>query len=86
MITLEIRLFNKMRKYAADSRSRFQLIVPENVTYPALLKIPSKDVFVAFRNGRNVTLFPEHDTLADGDTIALSGPVPFSRGYGAPVV
>lgn len=88
MITLEICLFNKMSRYATG-KSRFQLAAPESVTYPALLKmlkIRSNDVFVAFRNGRNVELFPEDDTLSDGDTIALSGPVPFSRGYGAPVV
>lgn len=89
MIRLHVRLFNRMRQYADDGRDRFELSVPDRITYSHLLeilKIPEKDVFVAFRNGRNIALFPGNDILTDGDVIALSGPVPFSRGYGAPVV
>jgi hypothetical protein len=53
--------------------------------------IPSGEVFLALRNGRDVTasLHAELNTertIDDGDVVALSGPVPYSWGYGSPVV
>ena len=89
MVTLEIRLFNKLQSYAKNGEYRFYLSVPQRVTYHDLLnllKIPENDVFLALRNGRNIELFPRDDLLDNGEIIALSGPVPYSRGYGSPVV
>jgi hypothetical protein len=49
------------------------------------------EVHLAFCNGRDVTpslkdpINAEHAVEA-GDVVALSGPVPYSWGYGAPVV
>lgn len=89
MIKLEIRLFNKLYKFARNGAHRFELDVPQDTTYSGLLEIlniPENEVFLALRNGRNIELFPRNDILNNGETIALSGPVPYSRGYGAPVV
>jgi len=89
MITLEIRLFNKLQGFAINGNHRFELSVPRGITYLDLLgklRIPAEDVYLAFRNGRNIELFPEDDILQNGEIIALSGPVPYSRGYGSPVV
>ena len=89
MITLEIRLFNKLQGYAADGRHRFALAVPAGTTIRELLdrlKIPAGEVYLALRNGRNIELFPDGDSLRDGEIVALSGPVPYSKGYGSPVI
>ena len=53
------------------------------------LKVPARAIHVIFRNGRVIghSLGEAGSaTVNHGDIIALSGPVPFSRGYGAPVV
>jgi len=55
------------------------------------LGIPAHKVHLSLVNGRDVTprlkggIETEHP-LQDGDVVALSGPVPYSWGYGAPVV
>ncbi len=89
MIKLEIRLFNKLYKFARNGAHQFKLDVPQDITYGELLEIlniPENKVFLALRNGRNIKLFPLNDIVNNGEIIALSGPVPYSRGYGAPVV
>lgn len=89
MVTFEIRLFNKLQTYARDGKYRFELSVLREMTFRDLLGrlgIPAWEVFLAPRNGRNIELFPEDDVLHHGEIIALSGPVPYSRGYGSPVV
>ena len=54
--------------------------------------LPDDEVFLVLRNGRDVTLgrvgapVQLGGALDDGDVIAFSGPVPYSFGYGAPVV
>jgi len=55
------------------------------------MRIPSGEVFLALQNGRDVTASLYADlnterTVDDGDVVALSGPVPYSWGYGSPVV
>ena len=53
------------------------------------LRIPVHDTHIVMRNGRVLGTVMERvpeTRIEDGDVIALSGPVPFSRGYGAPVV
>ncbi len=56
-----------------------------------LLAVPVGEVYLVLCNGRDITrsLHTEINTesvIDDGDVIALSGPVPYSWGYGAPVV
>ena len=53
------------------------------------LGVDARDVYVAFRNGRPLgrgLAGAAGVLLEEGDVVALSGPVPFSWGYGAPVV
>ena len=92
MIEIEVCLFNSLRQYApAGQALRMQL--PKGTpahSVPRLLSIPAAKIYAAWRNGRDImTTFGgrlvEGVVLEHGDRLALSGPVPFSRGYGAPV-
>jgi hypothetical protein len=56
-------------------------------------KLPIHDIFLVLKNGRDITpglyqggAVNREAVLDDGDVIAFSGPVPYSYGYGAPVV
>lgn len=93
MATIEVRLFNSLSKYARPPR--FQLTLDNPTVAGALqaLRLPESEIFLLLHNGRNIMrgfgfnsgIETEH-RLTDGDVLAFSGPVPFSRGYGAPVV
>jgi hypothetical protein len=55
--------------------------------------LPLSEIFLVLRNGRDITpgIYQggqvNQDVVLDhGDIIAFSGPVPYSFGYGAPVV
>jgi len=94
-ITVEVRLFNSVAKHAGEGGAVRRLTLPAGGRVGdvvAELKIPREKVFLALVNGRDVTpglVGAEIRTgyeLEDGDVVALSGPVPFSYGYGAPVV
>jgi hypothetical protein len=92
MIEIEICLFNSLARYAPQG-APFHLNLPAGsraADVPTTLKIPPREIFVVWRNGRNITTSfggeVERDvTLEHGDRLALSGPIPFSRAYGAPV-
>lgn len=93
-VTVEVRLFNSLYKFAADSRGVVSLSLRAGSSVADIvreLSIPRDRIYLVLRNGRDVT--PGLHTpvnvdavLDDGDVIALSGPVPYSWGYGAPVV
>lgn len=93
-VTIEVRLFNSLHKFAGDSRGVVHLTLPAGSSVGDIvrkLSIPRDRIYLVLRNGRDVT--PGLHTpvnveavLDDGDVIALSGPVPYSWGYGAPVV
>ena len=95
MIEIEVRLFNSLQRYAADARGRIALQLPAPATLGdalARLPVPAERIFVAWVNGYSVKQGVGFDAalecerpLAAGDVVALSGPVPFSRGYGTPV-
>ena len=90
---LEVCLFNSLRKYSAVGMV-FRTRVPPGTTVADLLRrltLPRRETCVAFRNGASIThdlgkRIGEDTLLADGDRVAFSGPAPFSRGYGAPVI
>jgi sulfur carrier protein ThiS len=90
---LEVCLFNSLCKYSANGMV-FRTQVPEGTTVAELLRrlaLPRREIYVAFRNGANITRdlgkqIEEETVLSDGDRVAFSGPVPFSRAYGAPVI
>ena len=57
------------------------------------IKVPINEIFLMTHNGRNIMrgfgcnsgIELDHE-LHDGDVLSLSGPIPFSRGYGSPVI
>ncbi|ROR29545.1 MoaD/ThiS family protein [Inmirania thermothiophila] len=93
-VEVEVRYYNSMRRYAGGGwRRRVQL--PAGATLGDLLArlaLPLHELYVVFHNGETAMADPgavdaieTGRPLADGDVVALSGPVPFSRGYGVPV-
>jgi hypothetical protein len=94
-IEIEVKFFNSLAAFAGGRGPRFRLALGEGATVGevlALLGVPLREVFLAFVNGRDVTpgllgaaLRTGHE-LENGDVLALSGPVPYSFGYGIPVV
>ena len=93
-ITVEVRLFNSLAKFLPKGQRNPVLTFEPGATIADILKrmnIPEPDVFLALCNGRDVTPGLDSGICTDyafeeGDVIALSGPVPYSWGYGAPVV
>jgi hypothetical protein len=92
MIEIEVHVFNSLVKFVG----RYE---PLRVSLPTgarpsevaqRLGIPEREIYAAWRNGENILTtfggdFERHVVLEHGDRLALSGPIPFSRGYGAPV-
>ncbi|MBW7851097.1 MAG: MoaD/ThiS family protein [Rhodospirillales bacterium] len=91
---IEVRLFNSLTRFGGGAGSCRTLTLPVGSRIEDVLKtlgIPERDVFLVLVNGRDVTRtllskVNTERTVDDGDVVALSGPVPFSWGYGAPVV
>jgi len=91
MINLEIRLFNKLQKYAENGQKRFFISLPENSTPRDVINqlgIPEEEVYLIMRNGRAVVGRTGNIEVAleDGDRIAFSGPIPYNRFYGSAVI
>ena len=92
-MTVQVRLFNSLARYAGDASDALSLPVGTTVgELAARLGIPPAALFLVMVNGRDVSpglvgagVRLGHQ-LEDGDVVALSGPVPYSFGYGAPVV
>lgn len=93
-VTVEVRLFNTLYKYGGGNGAVKHIEFPAGSAIGDIIRelaIPLGKIHLALRNGRDVTasLYTDINTAAvldDGDVIALSGPVPYSWGYGAPVV
>jgi len=94
-VSVEVRLFNSLHRYSRVGLKHETLNFPAGSTVGDIVKefqIPLKDIYLVLRNGSDITpgclgvVINKHAVLNDGDVIALSGPVPFSWGYGAPVV
>lgn len=90
-IEIEVRLFNSLSRYG-EPRT---LTLPAGATVGDVIAkagVPRDEVFLVLRNGRDVTPGKVGDpingerVLDHGDVVALSGPVPYSYGFGAPVV
>lgn len=92
MIEIEVHFFNSLCRFGPPG-GVLRLTVADGTPLAAIarrLGLPEREIYVTFHNGRNaMTSFGgsiEADAVARaGDRIAFSGPVPFSRGYGAPV-
>ncbi len=95
VVRIEVRLFNSLARHRPGGGAGFALELPAgSVLGDAIrrLGLGPEAVYLALVNGRDATPGPvgrgpnlEH-ALEDGDVLALSGPVPYSWGYGAPVV
>ncbi|MBX3676212.1 MAG: hypothetical protein KF853_04245 [Rhodocyclaceae bacterium] len=92
MIEVEVHLYNSLVRYVPRYEP-LRLTLPEGAVPAEVarrLGIPEREIYAAWRNGHNILQsfggsFEEGVQLDHGDRVALSGPIPFSRAYGAPV-
>lgn len=95
-LEIETRFFNSLSKYSGCEGLTRKVEVPAGARIGDLIemfKLPLDEIFLVLRNGRDVTpgiyqggVVNQEVALEHGDVIAFSGPVPYSYGYGAPVV
>jgi hypothetical protein len=95
-IAIEIRLFNSLAQLGGRNGPVQQLELGVGATVGdavRLIGLPLSEIFLVLRNGRDVSpgRYEARNVnteafLDDGDVVAFSGPVPYSFGYGAPVV
>ena len=94
-ITVQVRLFNSMTRFAGDEDPQRELELEAGTTVGELaarLGIPPAEIFLVMVNGRDITrglvgaTVKTYHLLEDHDVVAFSGAVPYSYGYGAPVV
>lgn len=95
-MSIEVRFFNSLARYSGAEGLVRKLEVPVGETVGSLiarLRLPINEIFLVLRNGRDISpgLYMGGNvnvevSLSEGDVVALSGPVPYSYGYGAPVV
>lgn len=95
-ITVEVRLFNSLSRFTRSETFAEKIVVEAGATVGDLIqrfRLPIPDIFLVLKNGRDITpglyqggVVNTEAVLDDGDVIAFSGPVPYSYGYGAPVV
>ncbi len=94
-VKIEAWFFNSLAQYSGRG-PKAHLMLDAGSTVGDLIKmvgLPLPEIFLVLRNGRDVSpgvyqggVVNEDAVLDDGDIIAFSGPVPYSYGYGAPVV
>jgi len=93
-LTVEVRLFNSLTRYSDDGLNPTKIEMPAGSAVGDVLrelKIPGEKVHLVLLNGRDITpslytAINENVVLDEGDVLGLSGPVPYSWGYGSPVV
>lgn len=95
-IRVQARFFNSLSRYTPNSNFREDVELPAGACVGDLIRmfgLPVPEIFLVLRNGRDITpglyqggVVNSDAGLSDGDVIAFSGPVPYSYGYGAPVV
>lgn len=93
-IRVTVRLFNSLAAYGGDTPGATELDLPAGACVGDVVRrfgVPADRIYLVLVNGRDVTRTLGGPVnldrqIEDGDVVALSGPVPFSWGYGAPVV
>ena len=93
-LRVEVRVFNSVAAASKLASGAHHIELPPGSTIADVIErlgIRLDKVFLVLRNGRDVTPtlrgpLNVEEFLEDGDVIAFSGPVPYSAGYGAPVV
>ncbi len=92
-VGIVVKMFNSITSYGRGEP--FQRVdMPVGSTVGDVIRrfaIPPGAVHLVLVNGRDITptlgaAVNEAHGIGDGDVVALSGPVPFSWGYGAAVV
>ncbi len=95
VIDVEVRMFNSIIRYANGNGATQRLSLPAGTTVGELadrLRIPRGELFLVLVNGRDITPglvgteVKDYHLIEDGDVVAFSGAVPYSYGYGSPVV
>ena len=96
VLRVEARFFNSLAKYSGTRGVVRKLELEAGTTVGDIIRmfsLPLDDIYLVLRNGRDITpglyrggVVNQSVVLDDGDVIAFSGPVPYSYGYGAPVV
>ena len=95
LIAIEVRLFNSITRFANGQGACHRLTIPAGTSVGELadrLQIPRSEIFLVLVNGRDITpglvgdAIKDHHVIEDGDVVAFSGAVPYSYGYGSPVV
>lgn len=93
-ITIRVKAFNSMTRFCDQGALAAPRAYPAGTTLGDVVRdlaVPESEVFLILVNGRDVSpglvgqVRFTHE-LEDGDVVALSGPVPYSFGYGSPVV
>lgn len=92
-VQVELRFFNSLVRYN-DGRLHELAEFRAGSTVGDVLRryrIPAEAVHIVWINGRDITAglnaaVNTERALDEGDVVALSGPVPYSWGYGAPVL
>ena len=87
----EVRFFNSMRRHSGGRPARLLELSGRPTVLDVIQSfgLPPQDVHLVFQNGRVIGHSVDETSttvLRQGDIVGLSGPVPFSRGYGTPVV
>ncbi len=94
-VAVEVRLLNCIAQYAGSAGWCRKLEVPVGTAVSELanqLGIPFERLFLILVNGRDITpglvgnRVNGNHQIEEGDVIAFSGAVPYSYGYGSPVV
>jgi hypothetical protein len=93
-VRVEVRFFNSLSCYSLNGGRPVTVQIPAGGTVGDVIRrldIPSEKIYLALRNGRDITRslydpINEDALLGEGDVLAVSGPVPYSWGYGSPVV
>jgi hypothetical protein len=95
-IRVEVRLFNSLSRFTESRTFAERIEISAGATVSDLIerfRLPIENIFLVLKNGRDITpglyqggVVNSGVLVEDGDVIAFSGPVPYSPGYGAPVV
>lgn len=96
VVRIEARFFNSLAKYSGHDGLCRKLEMPAGVRVGDLIdlfRLPLSEIYLVLLNGRDITpglyqggVVNREVALEDGDVVAFSGPVPYSFGYGAPIV
>ena len=94
-IAVRAKLFNSLCRFSGPEGPVREMTFEAGATVGDIIRqmnLPLDRIFLVLRNGRDISdglvggPVNVHAVLEDGDTIAFSGPVPYSYGYGAPIV